>query len=293
MYTINSQNNPFFIGRQTSRFITEAVGTMTRRNRGSEEDKRVRLNNDEHDDVGIYPEYYKTAFHYQTEGWMSRESANVYETSTETLFLGRQDAMQRTALVPLVEFSKDGGSRRKLGRPMRVLEVACGTGRFMTFARDNLPPDSEFTAVDLSPFYLEKAKENDKNWRSIQTNKNIQPVNIVQAKGENLPFADEEFDAVICMYLYHEIPRGIRTQISAEMSRVTKIGGRVILTDSLQKGDRPVMDDKIGNFEKMNEPFYRDYIEDFLPKHFEASGLECLTKSVRGSTKTLTFRKPF
>ena len=33
-------------------------------------------------------------------------------------------------------------------RPLKVLEVACGTGRFLTFARDNLPLNTEFTAVD-------------------------------------------------------------------------------------------------------------------------------------------------
>merc|ERR1719491_1044409 len=114
----------------------------------------------------LYPDYYQTAFHYQGDGWMSTDSANVYETSTETLFLGRQDAMQRTSLPPLVKMAEQFKITHK--RPMRVLEVACGTGRFMTFARDNLPLDTEYTAVDLSPFYLNNAKDNDKNWRSIR-----------------------------------------------------------------------------------------------------------------------------
>merc|ERR1712086_588280 len=83
---------------------------------------------------------------------------------------GRQDAMQRTALVPLVQFCKEHSQSNQVGttRPLRVLEVACGTGRFLTFARDNLPLDTEFTAVDLSPFYLDKSRDNDKNWRSIR-----------------------------------------------------------------------------------------------------------------------------
>merc|ERR1719491_1058990 len=98
------QISPFFIGQQTSRFVSEAVDTLTRRNRGSEEDKRIWLTDDKSDK---YPDYYKTAFHYQTDGWMSQKSADIYETSTETLFLGRQDAMQRTALVPLVEYMND------------------------------------------------------------------------------------------------------------------------------------------------------------------------------------------
>merc|ERR1712238_237856 len=139
---------------------------------------------------------------------MSQDSANVYETSTETLFLGRQDAMQRTALVPLVQYVRDVCSSGEKRKPMKVLEVACGTGRFLTFARDNLPLDTEFTAVDLSPFYLDKARDNDKNWRSIRkksdkanssesstdTMTTLKPVRAVQAKAEDLPFENEELD---------------------------------------------------------------------------------------------------
>jgi len=298
MYTRNRQNSPFFMAQQTSRFISEAVGVLTRRNRGSEEDKRIWLSDSK---SNIYPDYYKTAFHYQTNGWMSQDSANVYETSTETLFLGRQDAMQRTALVPLVQYVRDVCSSGEKRKPMKVLEVACGTGRFMTFARDNLPLDTEFTAVDLSPFYLNNAKDNDKNWRSIReqveassgnTQVTIKPANFVQAKGEDLPFHDEEFDAVICMYLYHEIPREIRSQVSSEMARVTQKGGKIILTDSCQKGDRPANDAVIGNFAKMNEPHWNDFVEDCLPAHFENVGMECSTKIICSSTKTLAFNKP-
>ena len=59
------------------------------------------------------------------DGWMSSESANVYETSTETLFLGRQDAMQRQALLPLSEHARD-----PTAKPLkRILEVSWPTLR--------------------------------------------------------------------------------------------------------------------------------------------------------------------
>ena len=41
-------------------------------------------------------------------------------------------------------------------KDMKVLEVAGGTGRFMTFFRDNYP-EIDATLLDLSPFYLEEA----------------------------------------------------------------------------------------------------------------------------------------
>lgn len=220
----------------------------------------------------------------------------MYETSTETLFLGRQDAMQRTALPSLVSFAKK--ARSTTGRPLRILEVACGTGRFMTFVRDNLPLDTETTAIDLSPFYLNAARENDSNWRKLKKRTGIaktgdlKPVRLVQAKAEDLPFGDGEFDAVVCVYLFHEIPREIRAKVASEMARVTRPGGRVVLTDSVQLGDRPILDSSMKYFERMNEPFYVDYIQDQLPVHFENAGLECLTKTVSASTKSLAFHKP-
>lgn len=68
----------------------------------------------------------------QTDGWLSKTSASIYEASTETLFLGGQDAMQRQGLVPLHRFMQ---SRTKQGSGTSLLEVACGTGRFATFVK--------------------------------------------------------------------------------------------------------------------------------------------------------------
>lgn len=49
---------------------------------------------------------------------------------------------------------------------MKVLEVAGGTGRFMTFFRDNYP-ETDVTLLDLSPFYLEQAGKNDRYFRKF------------------------------------------------------------------------------------------------------------------------------
>lgn len=63
-----------------------------------------------------------------------RSSAKVYEFSTETLFFGRQDAMQRTTLVPISEYvaSRAGATPSS---EMRLLEIACGTGRLHTYIK--------------------------------------------------------------------------------------------------------------------------------------------------------------
>jgi ubiquinone/menaquinone biosynthesis C-methylase UbiE len=295
------QSSPINVVTQTGRFIQEAIGTLGRRARMREADKEVWISDSDFA-PGLYPDYYKNAFHYQTDGWMSRESADVYETSTETLFLGRQDSMQRTSLPALLTFARkkinEEGDRSSPNRPLRVLEVACGTGRFMTFVRDNLPLRTKYTAVDLSPFYLDAARENDSYWRKTRRDQDklnrgaIEPARLIQAQAENLPFEDESFDAVVCVYLFHELPRKVREQAAAEMARVVAPGGAVIFTDSIQRGDRPALDEGLKNFEKMNEPYYVDYSEDDLSSHFEKAGLKPKTKIVMSTTKSLSFEKP-
>lgn len=73
-------------------------------------------------------------------------AADIYETSTETLFLGKQDAMQRQTLVPLHYHmhSKPAG-----GAGMKCLEVACGTGRFATFIKVCLSSFCEALGIDF------------------------------------------------------------------------------------------------------------------------------------------------
>ncbi len=129
----------------------------------------------------------------ETDGWFSADSAEIYESSTETLFLGRQDAMQRSTLVPLARHLQSAGVQSGAG--LKLLEVACGTGRFATYikvstrslsmpraiwpmlqasykafakpcvfdSQDNWP-EMEITCLDLSPFYLAKARENMRYW---------------------------------------------------------------------------------------------------------------------------------
>lgn len=234
-----------------------------------------------------YPSYYLNDFHYQTDGWMSSQSANLYEVSTETLFLGRQDAMQRQTLLPLKKYF----SSMAKGEPESILEVACGTGRFATFTRDNFP-QAHLTLTDLSPFYLEKARANEAYWRSYHNfDEGVPPVDFIQANAEKLPFEDESFDAVTCVYLFHELPNQARQRVAAEMARVVKRRGIVILTDACQLGDRPPLDSQLPGFSRFNEPHFMDYIATDLSSLFEEHGLTCHEKYIVSSTKTLSFIK--
>ena len=113
----------------------------------------------------------------------------------------------------------------------------------------------------------------------------------LQTKAEELDVADESMDVVYSVYLFHELPADVQTAVAKEMARVLKPGGMVIFTDSVQRGDRPSMDDTLGNFGDFNEPFYRAYIDRDLGELFESVGLTCVAKAVNSTTKSLSFRK--
>lgn len=50
-----------------------------------------------------------------------------------------------------------------------------------------------------------------------------------------------------CVYLFHELPEEAQRAAAAEMARVVKPGGIVVLTDSVQSGDRDAYQN-LGNF---------------------------------------------
>jgi len=272
------QFNPLRVAMKTAMFVREARRTLERRKEGKNDE--VWLSG------SFYPDYYQAGFHYQSDGWLSSASAKVYESSTETLFLGRQDAMQRHALIPINAFM--------LGRDpseTRLLEVGCGTGRFHTFVKDNFRIES--TAVDLSPYYLEEARQNDRYWRKFRgVPEGTARTQFVQAPAEQLPFADASFDVAVAVYLFHELPREAREAAARELARVLRPGGVCVLCDSVQLGDRLPLDPNLHRFGDFNEPHYKEYINDDLGKLFAEVGLEPDSKEIASSTKVLSWRKP-
>lgn len=174
------QYDPMFVAKKTARFISEASSTLRKNTRARTDPDADPNATKVWMDSPMYPDYYLKTFHWQTDGWFSRRSAEVYEVSTETLFLGRQDAMQRTALVPLSEWTRETGASRD-GEGTKLLELACGTGRFLTFVRDNYPK-MDVTGLDLSPFYLAEARDNAEYWEKLrggETATRPDPVSVV------------------------------------------------------------------------------------------------------------------
>src|SRR5262245_9905537 len=98
---------------------------------------------------GALPAYFVQNFHYQTGGYLTRDSARLYDTQVEVLFSGTANAMRRQCLPPIAAWLK-GRDQRQL----RLLDVACGTGRLLRFIKQAFPRIGA-SGLDLSTPYLE------------------------------------------------------------------------------------------------------------------------------------------
>lgn len=110
-------------------------------------------------------------------------------------------------------------------RPIRVLDVGCGTGVFAARMREALP-GTQVWGVDLVSGMLTKGIE---RWRHHAAN--VQPV---QGDSERLPFAEGSFDFVTCANSFHHYPHQDRAV--AELHRVLRPGGRLLLIDGYRDG---------------------------------------------------------
>jgi ubiquinone/menaquinone biosynthesis C-methylase UbiE len=213
------------------------------------------------------PRYYLRNFHYQTDGYLSAESASLYDHQVEVLFVGGAAAMRRQTMGPIRE-----ALRGKRQQEVALLDLACGTGGYLKFVKRNLPRLNAI-GIDLSPAYAAHARETLKPWGRTT---------ILQAAAEALPFADASLDIVTCIYLFHELPRAVRGRVVREVARVLKPGGRFVFLDSLQPGDHPPYDGLLQVFPKaFHEPYYRDYGRQDLAALFASAGLRVAAPPAR------------
>lgn len=228
-----------------------------------------------------YPRYYARNFHYQTDGYLGHTSAALYDLQVELLFGGTADVMRRRAIPPLVAFarSQGGGARR----PLRLLDVGCGTGHFLKMLGAALPV-AQLCGVDLSPHYVARARALLP--RELE-------VSLLVDNAEALPFPDGRFDAATSIFLFHELPADVRARVLAEMARVVRPGGLVVLADSVQDCDSPELAAELRNFAaRFHEPYYLSYVQDDLAGRARDAGLEVVSELPAFLTRVVVARKP-
>ena len=226
---------------------------------------------------GEFPRYYLQNFHYQTDGWLSEDSAERYDMQVETLFTGAAGAMRRAAL-PAIRQALSGRD----AATTKLLDLGCGAGGFLADVKDNWP-QINITAVDLSPAYLGKARGVLGRWPDIE---------FLKADAEATGLPDASQDIVTAVYLFHELPPKVRVSVAREIARVLKPGGVFILTDTIQYGDEPGFDILLENFPRgFHEPYYDSFCRTDIEALFAEVGLEKTGDTLAFLTKVSEFRR--
>ena len=230
-----------------------------------------------------YPDYYLQNFHHQTDGYLSQHSANLYDLQVEILFNGTADPMRRRLLAPLLR-----GLRCFSSRPacqLRVLDLATGTGRTLRQIRAALP-QAQLVGLDLSTAYLRQANQ----WLSQLPGELPQ---LVQGNAEDTPFGPATFQAVTCVFLFHELPGEARQRVLAEAFRLLEPGGILMLADSVQLADSPQFSTVMENFRRVfHEPYYRHYITDDIEARLRKVGFKPISAESHFMTRVWAARKP-
>lgn len=191
------------------------------------------------------PEYFRRNFHWQIDGYLSKDSAEVYDHQVEILFTGTAGAMRRLAIKPMNEFLQHfSGSAR-------ILEVATGTGE-LAHAVSLAYPQHALTLLDLSRAYLDLARERLQG--KVAT--------FVEGMAEAMPLENESQDLIYTVFMFHELPTEVRQKALLDMWRVLAPGGRVVIVDSIQKDEVPEYKWALEAFPRdYHEPFYKSYTE--------------------------------
>jgi ubiquinone/menaquinone biosynthesis C-methylase UbiE len=110
-----------------------------------------------------------------------------------TDFTGSIPAFYDHGLGPVffADFADDIAQRAAESAPMRVLEIAAGTGIVTRRLRDLLPREAHLIATDLNPPLLEVARRKFRPDERVE----FQP-----ADATALPFPDTSFDVLVCQF---------------------------------------------------------------------------------------------
>ncbi|MFD3510821.1 class I SAM-dependent methyltransferase [Nocardia sp. NPDC058666] len=193
------------------------------------------------------------------------EGLRRYNLFTAVFFLGRHRRL-------LAEFVALSGA----GPGWRALDIGCGPGKLVRALGTAVGPTGAVVGVDPSVTAVEENRDGVAHHRY-----EVGPA-------QDLPVSDAEFDVVTCTFVMHHIPEAKRDAAIAEMWRVLRPGGRLLLADaSPSPRIRAVFSLFLGR-----DPFVDVDIRHYIERVEAAGFLDLSYSRSRDQTGILTAVKP-
>jgi ubiquinone/menaquinone biosynthesis C-methylase UbiE len=103
-----------------------------------------------------------------------------------------------------------------------VLDLGCGTGTLALMAHAD-QPSATYTGLDADPAILERAR--------AKANAAGTAIAFDQALADDLPYDADSFDVVLTTLFFHHLDDTTKRAAAAEIVRVLKPGGRLVVAD--------------------------------------------------------------
>jgi len=147
----------------------------------------------------------------QTEGRLIRW-ASFYDATVNLMTLGQAGRLRRMTVD------------QALLRPGEtLLDVGCGTGGVTIPAKRRVGESGTAAGIDPAPEMIAVARRKAKR-AGVEIDFRVGVI-------ESLPFPDETFDVITSSLMMHHLPERLRIKGLAEIRRVLKPGGRILIAD--------------------------------------------------------------
>jgi ubiquinone/menaquinone biosynthesis C-methylase UbiE len=150
----------------------------------------------------------------QTEGRLIRW-ANTYDLFTNLFTLGQAVRFRRMT-VDLAGIHPGD----------TLLDVGCGTGAVTLPAKEKLGTHGHAIGIDPSPEMVARARQNAAR-KGLEIDFRLGVI-------EELPFPDESIDVATSSLMMHHLPAALKSRGLAEVYRVLKPGGRLLIADLMR-----------------------------------------------------------
>jgi demethylmenaquinone methyltransferase/2-methoxy-6-polyprenyl-1,4-benzoquinol methylase/phosphoethanolamine N-methyltransferase len=147
----------------------------------------------------------------ETEGNTIRW-ALFYDLLVKGILLGKEENL-RASIVDLAQLQPGE----------KVLDVGCGTGSLAITAKVKAGASVEISGRDAAPEMIARARQ--------KAAKAGVAIDFQAGVVEALDFPDDTFDVVLSSFMVHHLPGDLKAKAFAEIYRVLKPGGRLLVID--------------------------------------------------------------
>ncbi|MDA0302497.1 MAG: methyltransferase domain-containing protein, partial [Chloroflexi bacterium] len=189
-------------------------------------------------------------------------------TSTFDLTGDASERYERFVAPVMASFVDHAVERAAVGPGSSLLDVACGTGFVARRASAVVGDSGRVVGLDLNAGMLSMARR-----ATIDLPFRFE---WAEASAQQIPYESGEFDAVICQQGLQFLPD--RTAAIAEMARVLRPGGRLVVTFFTPLGGQPYFRAQLAALERLLGNAYLTHAfacsSDEVAAEFTSAGLE-------------------